>query len=94
MRLTDSDCRYQKNEFIFYRVSRVLSDMLKRSIAMSAKIGSISDLVGNRSVLKRDIFLTSMKIRSTQAYNRKMYTDLMAMVFGLGPPSWFLTLRK
>ena len=67
-------------------------DLLKRSIAMSAKIGSISDLLGNRSITKRDIFLTTMKIRGSQACNRKMYCDLMAMVTALGPPTWFLTL--
>ena len=59
---------------------------------MSAKIGSISDLLGNRSISKRDIFLTTMKIRGSQAYNRKMYSDLMAMVIDLGPPTGFLTL--
>ena len=40
-RLLGPDQRFQKNEFIFYWLSRVLMDLLKRSIAMSAKIGSI-----------------------------------------------------
>ena len=66
-------------------------DLLKRSIAISAKIGSISDLLGNRSITKRDIFLTTMKIKGSQAYNRTMYCDLMAMVTALGPLTWFLT---
>ena len=35
-----------------------------------------------------------MKIRGSQAYNRKMYCDLMAMVTALGQPKWFLTLSS
>ena len=56
------------------------------------RISSRADFLGNRCVGKKDIFLTTMKIRGSEAYNRKMYSDLMAMTMCLGPPTWFLTL--
>lgn len=33
-----------------------------------------------------------MKIRGSQAYKRKMYCDLMAMITSVGPPTLFLTV--
>ena len=43
VRLLGSTLRFQQNEYIFYWLSRVMHDMLKRSIAMSAKLTSMRD---------------------------------------------------
>ena len=77
---------------IFFIGFLSLGTTLKRSVAISTKLSSCSDLLGNRPLTKKDIFTPIVKIRGSHAYNRKMFTDLMSMVVSLGAHACFLTL--
>lgn len=84
-RILGNDPRFQRNDYLFYALSRFEYERVKSTISTCGK------KVENNSGRVDDLHLCMKNLRGSAAYWRTAMNELLAQIRCLGPPQYFMT---
>jgi hypothetical protein len=93
-RIMSPDTKFWDTSYLFYALSRMEEDRIKKKIAICGQIQNLEQGDQNQYPGLQNIHLYMSSIRGSASYWKKYTGDLIAMIQQLGVPTFFLTISS